>query len=271
MAADVRGRFRTAPTAGDEAAEPGQPPAAMDFDGGDAGACPCEGAYDSGAAGRGGGSERTGPQRQQAHYVWMAFLHYDNDEYRQEQWLRDYRVLPTNWLTTKLSGSDIFHCQMFFWNQMQQTFVTFSVDAHQQHVHYSTQKQFGRGWTFLRLTVSRQQERAMYDFLAEQAVHQKPFNWLGAMLLFVRPVPTGDRTWFCSQLDVAALQQAGLLMHVRPEATYPSQLLDLLERSGEVPVMRTTHPVRTKQVWMRVSQHLAGERQIHDDEGLIQF
>ena len=94
----------------------------------------------------------------------------------------------------------------------------------------------------------------MYDFMAEQATAQKPFNWLGAMLLFFRPVSTGGSTWFCSQLVVAAMQQAGLLQHVRGEATYPSQLLDILHRCGEVPTLETEHPVRTKQVWMRVTQ-----------------
>ena len=59
----------------------------------------------------------------------------------------------------------------------------------------------------------------MYDFMAQQATEQKPFNWLGAMLLFFRPVHTGGTSWFCSQLVVAAMQEAGLLQHVRGEAT----------------------------------------------------
>jgi len=216
---------------------------AGDMNFGEPDTCPCEGSYDKGV-----------PSADGSHYVWVAFLHYHNDEYRQEQWLRDYRVLPTNWLTCKLSGSSIFHCQLFFWNQQQQTFVTFSVDAHQQHVHFATTKQFQRGWTFLRLTVSQQQERDMYEFLAAEAAAERPFNWLGAMLLFLRPVDTGGQSWFCSQLVVAALQRAGLLAGVRPEATSPSHVLELLKRSAPVPVLETPHPVRTKQTWIRVAQ-----------------
>lgn len=245
------GRFRPASDGGAPAEKftPGPP-----------GTCPCEGAYDDGVPVR---DERA------RHYVWMAFLRYENEDYRKEQWLRDYRVLPTNWLTCKLSGSDLYHCQMFFWNQHQQAFVTFSVDAHNDCVHYSSRKQFGAGWKFLRLTVSQDQEREMYDFLAQEACDPPPFNWLGAMMLFVRPLPTTGHSWFCSQLDVAALHQAGILTHVRPEATSPSHLYDLLQRCGEVPVLETPHPIRTKQVWMRVAQQreqaeqTSGERLFH--------
>jgi len=48
------------------------------------GTCPCEGAYDDGVPVR---DERA------KHYVWMAFLEYDNEDYRKEEWLRDYRIL----------------------------------------------------------------------------------------------------------------------------------------------------------------------------------
>ena len=68
--------------------------------------CPCEGSFDDGE-----------------HCVFLAFLHYDNDEYRvqdggivREQCMESYRMLPMNWLTTKLSGSDIYHAQFFYWN-----------------------------------------------------------------------------------------------------------------------------------------------------------
>lgn len=225
---------------------------------GEPGTCPCEGSYDTGVA------TGNGP-----HYVWVAFLHYNNDEYRQEQWLRDYRLLPTNWLTCKLSGSPIFHCQLFFWNQRQQAFVTFSVDAHQQHVHYATTKKFQHGWTFLRLTVTQQQELDMYEFLAGEAAAERPFNWLGAMLLFLRPIDTGGASWFCSQLVVAALQRAGLLPGVRPEATSPSQVLELLERSASVPIVRSLQPVQTKQTWIRVAQERT--QGIPATPGLFQF
>ncbi len=199
----------------------------------------------------------------------MAFLHYDNGDFRQEEWGRDYRILPMNWLTCKLSGSDVYHCQMFFWHQSAQTFVTFSVDSHHERVYYTTQKEFSHGWTFVRLAVTEAQERAMYEFLAAQV--GKPFNMVGAVLLFFRPVHTGQATWFCSQLDVAALQVVGLVLELRPEAVSPAKLMHTLLTCGDVPVLKSTNPVRTKQVWQRVDRHLAGKETLHTDERPFEF
>lgn len=224
--------------------------------------CPCEGAYNT-------GTPNLSPHSQ--HFYWVAFLHYNNTYCRREEWLRDYRILPTNWLTCKLSGSDIFHCQIFFWNQMQQTHVTFSVDAHQKEVHYSTEKQFGDGWTFIRVSCTMDQERIMYDFLAAEAMARKPFNWTGAMTLFFRPIDTGGTSWFCSQLCVAAMQKAGFLLGIKPEAVYPALLLDLLKRATNMTILESQHPIKTKEVWMRVQQQLSTGIVKPNEELLIRF
>lgn len=208
------------------------------------GACPCQASFGGSSGGE--------------HYVWLAFLRLDNDQYEPEQWLRDYFCLPTNRLTCLLTGSDLFHCQCFFWDQALATFVTFTVDAHHQVVHCNAQKQFRRGWRFLRLTVTQDQEQRMYAFLRGQADAARPFNWLGALLLlFAWPVDTGTSAWFCSQLDVAALHAAGLLLHLRPEATSPAGLLDALLRTGEVHVAETTSPVPTQRVHLHVQRIIA--------------
>lgn len=249
--ADLGGKFRRDP--------PAQVPVQQEST---ENTCPCEGAYNT-------GNPNFSPHSQ--HFVWVAFIHENNQDFRREEWLRDYRVLPTNWLTCRLSGSDIFHCQMLFWNQMQNTFVTFSVDSHQKEVHYSTEKQFGVGWTFIRISCTMDQERIMYDFLAEQATARKPFNWIGAMTLFFRPIDTGETSWFCSQLVVAALQKAGFLLGIRPEATYPSLLLDLLRRASNMTIVESKHPIRTKEVWMRVQQQLSTGEVKPNEELLIRF
>ena len=193
-------------------------------------------------------------------YVFMAFLDYDNDEYRPEEWARDYMLIPTNKLTTLLSSgpnASLFHCQMFFWHERAQTFITFSVDAHQQHVYASTMKQFERGWRFLRLTVTAEQECIMYNFLYDHAVRETPFNRVGAYALFFRPIDTGERAFFCSQLDVTALQHAGFLHGIRPYATSPAALYDLIHTSGEFEYFESTHPVRTKHTLKRMEHQLA--------------
>jgi len=200
----------------------------------DTGTCPCGGTL--------------GPD----HYVWMAFLNYDNDEegYRREQFARDYRALAVNWWTTVLSGSNIFHCQMFFWNEHQQTFITYSVDAYAKRVFADTKKQFSRGWTFLRVPVTREQEVGMYEFFVAQLAAAKPFNSFGAYMLFFRPIDQAEeQSWFCSQLDVAALQRAGFLHGVPPHATSPAALYRLMKERAEFSdVLETDNPVRVEPV-----------------------
>lgn len=221
-------------------------------------ACPCHGAYNTGV-----------PNADGPHYVWMAFLHLDNGDYRQEEWGRDYRFLPMNRLTCWLSNSDVYHCQLFFWRQADDCFETISVDANQREVFADRQKQFSYGWTFLRLQVTQQQERRMYTWLRAQL--GKPFNMPGALMLFVRPVPTWGTSWFCSQLGVAALQAAGFFADVQPEAVNPAQLMHMLQTAGEMPVLESTHPVRTKQLWRRVDEHVANGTRPAANERLFDF
>jgi hypothetical protein len=182
----------------------------------------------------------------------MAFLNYDNDEagYRREEFARDYRALAVNWWTTVLSRSSIFHCQMFFWNEHQGTFITFSVDAYAKRVCADTKKQFSRGWTFLRIPVTREQEVAMYEFFVAQVAAAKPFNSFGAYMLFFRPVDQAEeQSWFCSQLDVAALQRAGFLRGVPPHATSPAALYRLMKDRAEfADALETDNPVRVEPV-----------------------
>ena len=178
-----------------------------------------------------------------------------------------------------LSRSDIFHCQMFFWNQHQQTFVSFSVDAYAKRVWATPKKEFRRGWQFIRLEVTRQQELAMYEFFVAQLAAGKPFNSFGAYMLFFRPIDTLEDAWFCSQLDVAALQRAHFLHGVAPHATSPAELYRLLTTRAEFAAIteETDNPVVSRRVTAVVGRrHIpvaaaAAASQHHSSLDRVQF
>jgi len=192
--------------------------------------CPCRGLYDG---------------RRREHYVWIAFLHYDNDESEYRPSDEGTWASFVNYATCVLDWSSIFHCQAFFYDHDRRTFVTFSVDAARNRVFSSDRKRFSRGWTFVRLRVSADEELAMYNFLVRQEQAGARFNAHGARLVLIRPVDTRDGSFFCSQLVVAAFQAAGLLAHVRPYAVSPAALYALVhaEWSADVRV-ESENPVR---------------------------
>jgi len=195
--------------------------------------CPCQAAYD--------------PARRQ-HYVWVAFLHYDNDdeEYRRQAAGENTSWASfVNWATCVVDWSTIFHCQMFFWHHRQRAFVTFSIDAVRNRVFSSSRKRFKRGWTFVRLEVSEEQEIDMYNFFVEQLQRRAPFNRVGLYSVLFRPIDSHGTSWFCSQLVTAALQAAGTLAGVRAHAVSPATLYSLLHRrrADFTDVLDTDNPV----------------------------
>jgi len=214
-------------------------------------ACPCQRAYDTGQVPT---TPDDGTQR--THVVWLAKLHLDNETYAPQRWLRDYWLLPTDWLTTLLSGSDIIHVQLLFWSHAQGSFLTYSVDAHARRVYATADRNFTRrGWDFIRLPVTRGQELDMARFATEQM--DRPYNTAGAYCLFVWPLATDHTSWFCSQLCCAALQHAGLLPpDTEPGAVSPARLCALVMRHvpGATPC---THPVRNKYFWQNIAAIIA--------------
>lgn len=243
-----------------QADEDGLPEWVERFD--DDGTCPCGGALGA-------------PGEEEQHYVWMAFLDYDNDEegYRRPRRGRDYRFFDVNYWTSVLSRHPIFHCQMFFWHQYGRYFITFSIDAHADRVWVSTKKTFSRGWRFVRLRVSREREMVMYNFFVAQVAAGKPFNGFGSYMLFVRPIDTQEDSWFCSQLDVAALQRAGFLEGVAPHATTPAELYRLIMTRAEFASLReeTENPVVARPVTAVVGERYISVAEaaasVDDDDG----
>lgn len=186
--------------------------------------CPCEGSFDD-----------------REHCVFFAFLHYRNEEYEQEQCMQDYRVLPINWIATKLTNSDIYHCQAFYWDNPRRTFVSVSVDTYHNGVHEYDKKTFRRGWTFLRLKLPKWQENGIVSFLRAQL--GKPMNLLGLYACLAFPISGNGNSYFCSELCLAALQSVGIFLSLSPAGTSPAALFRAIRDSGEVLYSESRHPV----------------------------
>lgn len=143
------------------------------------------------------------------HRVWVAFLLYDNDEYERERSLRDYMILPMNWLTVQVTGRKMIHCQLLFWDEPRKQYRTFSVDG-RRPVHVYDKKTFAdRGWRFFEIMISERQELAIHNFLIAQL--GMPLNTAGQLTIFVWPLSGQKRSWFCSELAAAALAEAGVV------------------------------------------------------------
>lgn len=190
--------------------------------------CPCAASYD--------------PSRRE-HYVWLAFLQYDNDddEYRTTDIVSPWTKF-INRATCLLDWTNIIHCQVFFWNNLQKDFISFSIDAVRNQVFMSERKLFRRGWLFQRISVTAAEEIAMYNFFLEQLARHATFDYIGSYALLFIPVNTGNTLWFCSKLVVAALHRAGLLKGIRSYATSPASLYTLASR--HLTGVATTNPVR---------------------------
>ena len=95
-------------------------------------------------------------------------------------------------------------------------------------------KTFGKScWEWRSVAVTRAQEAAIRRFCAAQAQAKVPFSrWAMARALTPFPRPTDGRTWFCSELCVAAMQAAGLLVDEVASATTPSGLWTMLTSLG---------------------------------------
>jgi len=178
------------------------------------------------------------------HHILICFLEYDNDEFEQEKWGRDFFCFPINKMATWWTESDYIHCQISLanWEKSRNKKITvydsYSVDAHRNVC--VEEKQFTRkGWHFSRIFVSYEQEQAIRYFLNCQL--GKPFNGIGIKLFWIFPWSGNGEKWFCSELTMAALQYAGLFQGYKPEECYPGLLKDIFDSSGRA--SHNAHPV----------------------------
>jgi hypothetical protein len=153
----------------------------------------------------------TSARAPRTHSMYLAFLKYQNSEYEPERSFRDYALLPMNWLTVTLTGRDYIHCQPVFQDQGdngEPQYYTFSVD-NARPVHVYDSKSFRAGWDFVKISVTEQQELAMYNFCVAQL--GLPLNATGQLTILFMSYSGGGRSWFCSELATAMLEAAGLV------------------------------------------------------------
>jgi len=178
--------------------------------------CPCEHAYEAG---------------QVDHYIWIAFLHTDNDdeEYRVANEIERHSWAAfVQWATSVLDWSSIFHCQAFFWHARTRSFITFSTDSVRGRVFSSSCKTFRRGWTFVRLHVTAAQELAAFNFFLKHMRLRTPFDRRGRYAILFRPVRPAPLAYMCSTLVADALHAAGFLRDVPAHTVSPAALHALL-------------------------------------------
>lgn len=190
------------------------------------------------------------------HAVWVAWLKYENKEYQPERSMRDYFFLPMNWLSTVMSGSDLFHCQIVFWDAVNRRYYTYSSD-HDRGVHVFPKEFAADSWVFVKIMVTEAQELLLQNFLALQL--KKPMNTAGQLLLYFGGSAGRGHAWFCSELVAAALEEAGILNFEEwpafhsPYQVAPHHLLEYLTRfCTTCPVERLPgNPVQISRVYER--------------------
>lgn len=144
----------------------------------------------------------------QRHPIYIGFVRYQNTEWVPERSLVDYVLLPTNWLITVLTSRPWIHAQIVFWDEIEKSYVTFTVDS-KHAVHVENRKQFTAGWDFIELLVTEKQELEVFNFYIDQL--NKPLNVRGQLMLFIWPRSGNGDSWFCTEIIVAALAHAGLI------------------------------------------------------------
>ena len=111
------------------------------------------------------------------HAIWVAFLDIDNDHYEGPVCGTDYMFCSPDRLTRFFTGSSLKHCQVMFWDKRMGASLTYDVNDTHKCVFEAQMKQFGRrGWTFVRINVSREQELSALDFMREQL--GKPLKYI---------------------------------------------------------------------------------------------
>lgn len=151
------------------------------------------------------------------HFVYIAFLKWDNPRYQQ---------VFINKVTVWFTGSEYIHVQLAFWNQNRDAYETFSVDAHKNKVWRNREKGFAEGWVFLRFAVTQAEELLMYAFLTRQL--GKPYNKWGHRMIALWRMNDNYNSWFCTSLTLAAFQQIGWFLAYNPSDMFPIDIFDLV-------------------------------------------
>jgi len=147
------------------------------------------------------------------------------------------------------------HSQLLFWDAEHEASVTVDVNGDRGHVFEAPMKEFSRrGWTFVRLRVTADEEMRALAYLRRQI--NKKMNTGTTWFACGGSAKSGnEETFFCSELVVRTLQHLGYMHDVRAETMSPGSLFDYLitENRESAKQLRAhvdgQHVVRHRQFW----------------------
>ena len=133
---------------------------------------------------------------------------------------------------TQMWTGDFVHCELVFVDP--KSGRNMACGVWQDETVFLRPKTFGRDtWTWRTIDLPEVDLQKARAFCQKQATNNCPFNKSGLVRCTTPfPRPTCGSVWFCSELGVSALQQAGLLLDLMPSATTPTDLYELLGALG---------------------------------------
>jgi len=127
----------------------------------------------------------------------------------------------TDWLIRKWTKGPYSHCELVFDS------LWLSASLWEGMVRYKDIKPGYKEWDFISLDLTVTQAKKIQDWSALEL--GSGYDWLGILLTQTVNMNRQDpHRWFCSELVVAALQQASMLQRVVPHQTDPNELYRLL-------------------------------------------
>jgi hypothetical protein len=132
-----------------------------------------------------------------------------------------------NKITSFFTGK-YMHCEIVFGRQGGQNLAC---GVWQNEHVFLRHKTFGKEcWVWKSIKLSPDAINRMMRFCKRQATERKPFNKSGLYrCTTIFPRATDGTAWFCSELCMAALQEAGLFHNQAPGSITPSNLYSLLD------------------------------------------
>ena len=130
---------------------------------------------------------------------------------------------------TALWTGRFMHCEIVFPQNHGQHLAC---GVWQDETVFLRSKTFGKDcWQWQSISVTQQQYDSVLAFCRRQAQLKIPFNKWGLIRCTTPfPKPSDGKSWFCSELCVAALQQIGMFMDAYPSAMTPTMLHDALSK-----------------------------------------
>lgn len=122
--------------------------------------------------------------------------------------------------------SEYSHCELVFSNGLWFSASPRDGGTRFKHIDIDPEK-----WDFICVPMTLEQELKVYDFCI--AEDRCLYDWLG--ILFTQVIPLSFENpwwWFCSEVCVAAFQQAGLCVGLVAHETDPEELSEYFKNRG---------------------------------------